>query len=98
MEAYLKTLDLWEVVEEDYDVFVLLDNPTIAQMKIHNEKKIKKAKVKCCLFACVSQNVFIRVMTLKLEKVIWDYLKEEYVEDKRIRNMQILNLMREFKI
>nr|KYP33241.1 hypothetical protein KK1_045923 [Cajanus cajan] len=70
MEAYLEGLDLWEVVEEDYDVSALLDNPTVAQMKIHKEKKIKKAKAKSCLFACVSQNVFTRIMTLKSAKEI----------------------------
>nr|KYP60018.1 hypothetical protein KK1_015465 [Cajanus cajan] len=53
-------------------------------MKIHKEKKIKKAKAKSCLFAYVSQNVFIRIMTLKSEKAIWDYLKEEYARDERI--------------
>jgi len=30
MENYLKALDVWEVVEEDYDVPQLPDNPTIA--------------------------------------------------------------------
>nr|KYP65753.1 Retrovirus-related Pol polyprotein from transposon TNT 1-94 [Cajanus cajan] len=98
MEAYLEGLDLWEAVEEDYDVSALPENPTVAQMKIHKERKIKKAKAKSCLFACVSQNVFTRIMTLKSAKTIWDYLKEEYAGDERIRSMQILNLMREFEI
>nr|KYP35878.1 hypothetical protein KK1_043037 [Cajanus cajan] len=53
MEAYLEALHLWEAVEEDYDVSKLADNPTVAQMKIHKEKKIKKTKAKSCLFACV---------------------------------------------
>nr|KYP66186.1 Retrovirus-related Pol polyprotein from transposon TNT 1-94 [Cajanus cajan] len=98
MEAYLEGLDLWEAVEEDYDVSALPDNPTVAQMKIHKEKKIKKAKAKSCLFACISQNIFTRIMTLKSAKAIWDYLKEEYTGDERIRSMQVLNLMREFEI
>nr|KYP70614.1 hypothetical protein KK1_009835 [Cajanus cajan] len=98
MEAYLEALDLWEAVEEDYDVFALSDNPTVVQMKIHKEKKIKKAKTKSYLFACVSQNVFTKIMTLKSAKIIWDYLKKEYAEDERIRSMQVLNLMREFEI
>nr|KYP62427.1 hypothetical protein KK1_016960 [Cajanus cajan] len=84
MEAYLESLDLLEAVEEDYDVFVLPDNPIVTQIKIHKEKKIKKAKTKSCLFACVSQNVFTRIMTLKSAKAIWDYLKEEYTGDERI--------------
>ncbi|RDX71439.1 hypothetical protein CR513_49221, partial [Mucuna pruriens] len=32
MEASLEALDLWEAVEEDYDVLPLLDNPTMAQI------------------------------------------------------------------
>lgn len=37
-------------------------------------------------------------MSLKSAKAIWDYLKEEYVGDERIRSMQVLNLMREFEM
>jgi len=37
-------------------------------------------------------------MTLKTTKAIWDYLKEEYVGDGRIRGMQVLNLMKEFEM
>jgi hypothetical protein len=35
METFLDALDLWETVEDDYDVFLLPDDPTSAQMKIH---------------------------------------------------------------
>ncbi|XP_061345818.1 uncharacterized protein LOC133291556 [Gastrolobium bilobum] len=38
------------------------------------------------------------IMTLKSAKEIWDYLKEEYAGDERIRSMHVLNLMREFKL
>ncbi|XP_006598387.2 uncharacterized protein [Glycine max] len=37
-------------------------------------------------------------MTLKSPKAIWDYLKEEYTGDDRIRSMQVLNLRREFEL
>jgi len=33
METYLKALDLWEVVEEDYKILPLPANPTVAQVK-----------------------------------------------------------------
>ncbi|RVW90803.1 hypothetical protein CK203_028478 [Vitis vinifera] len=29
---------------------------------------------------------------------IWEYLKEEYKEDERIKNMQVMNLIREFEM
>nr|KYP70532.1 hypothetical protein KK1_009752 [Cajanus cajan] len=99
MEAYLEALDLWEAVEAEYEVLPLPNNPTVAQIKMQKERKTRKAKAKTCLlFAGVSQTIFTRIMTLKSAKEIWDYLKEEYAGDERIRNIQVLNLMREFEL
>jgi len=39
MEAFLDANDLWEVVEEDYEVPPLPDNPTVAQFRNQKEKK-----------------------------------------------------------
>ena len=58
METYLKALDLWEAIEEDYEVPPLLANPTVAQIKVHKHKKTRKSKAKACLFAHVSQMIF----------------------------------------
>ncbi|CAJ2639257.1 unnamed protein product [Trifolium pratense] len=98
MEAFLDALDLSETVEDDYDVSSLPKDPTVEQMKTHKERKTKRAKAKTCLFASVSQIVFIKIMTLKTPKEIWDYLKEEYKGDERIRSMQVMNLLREFEL
>lgn len=37
-------------------------------------------------------------MSLKTAKEVWDYLKEEYAGDERIKGMQVLNLIREFEL
>ncbi|RDY08315.1 hypothetical protein CR513_07467, partial [Mucuna pruriens] len=86
MKSYLEVLDLWEVMEEDYEVSPLPDNPTMIQIKNQKEKKNKKGKDK------------VIIMTLISSKSIWDYLKEEYARDEQIRDMQVLNLMREFEL
>ena len=98
METYLEALDLWEAVEEDYGVPPLPNNPTVAQIKNHKEGKTKKSKAKACLFAAVSSTIFTKIMSLKTAKAIWDYLKEEYAGDEKIRGMQVLNLIREFEL
>ena len=36
MKTYLEALDLWEAVEENYDVPPLPDNPTMAHIKSHH--------------------------------------------------------------
>ena len=97
-ETYLEALDFWEAVEEDYDVPVLPNNPTMTQIKTHKEMKTKKSKAKACLFAAVSSTIFTRIMSRKTAKSIWDYLKEEYAGDERIRGMQVLNLIRDFEL
>jgi hypothetical protein len=98
METYLEAMDLWDAVEEDYAIPTLANNPTMTQIKTHKELKTKKSKAKACLFAAVSATIFTRVMSHKSAKSIWDYLKEEYAGDERIRGMQVLNLIRDFEL
>ena len=91
-------MDLWEAVEEDYNIPLLPDNPTVAQIKARKEKKTKKSKVKACLFSIVSSTIFTRIMSLKTTKEIWDYLKTKYEGNERIRGMQVLNIIRDFEL
>lgn len=74
-------------MEEDYDVPVLSNNPTMTQIKTHKEMKMKKSKAKTCLFVVVSSTIFTRIMSRKTTKSIWDYLKDKYAGDERIRGM-----------
>ncbi|ESR59236.1 hypothetical protein CICLE_v10017902mg [Citrus x clementina] len=85
-------------MEEDYEISTLPNNPIMAQIKAHKEKKTKKSRAKACLFAAVSSTIFTRIMSLKSAKAIWDYLKSEYEGDERIKGMQALNLISEFEL
>ncbi|RVW86335.1 hypothetical protein CK203_035518 [Vitis vinifera] len=98
MTVHLQALDVWEVVEENYEVPPLGANPTVAQMKLHKERRTRKAKAKACLFAVVSPSIFIKIMKIDSTAEIWEYLKEEYKGDERIKNMQVMNLIREFEM
>lgn len=85
-------------MEEDYIVDPLPENLTMSQIKMQKEKRTKKANVMSCLFDSVSQTILTWIMTLKSPKESWDYLKGEYEENKRIRGMKVLNLIREFEL
>ena len=98
MEAHLEANGLWEAVEEDYEVLPLPNNPTMAQIRNHKEKKARKSKARATLFAAVSQDIFTRIMTIKSAFEIWNFLKEEYEGDERIKGMQAMNLVREFEM
>ena len=65
MTVHLEALDLWEAVEEDYEVPPLVDNPSINQMKIHKERKARKAKAKAYLFFAVSPSLLTRIMQME---------------------------------
>ncbi|KAJ8768854.1 hypothetical protein K2173_023849 [Erythroxylum novogranatense] len=84
MQSYLEAFDLWEVVTEDRSVPPLLRDPTMAQIKFNNEEKAKKSKAK----------TLIQIYTAK---EAWDRLKEEYQGTNRTRQMQVLNLKRDFE-
>ncbi|XP_075099274.1 uncharacterized protein LOC142176105 [Nicotiana tabacum] len=70
----------------------------MAHIKNHKDRKTRKSKAKACLFSSVSSIIFTRIMSLKSTKFIWDYLKVEYKGDERIRDMQVLNLIRDFEM
>ncbi|PKI37244.1 hypothetical protein CRG98_042371 [Punica granatum] len=70
MTAFMESCYLWEAVEEDYEVTPLPNNPTMAQIELHKEKKTRKAKAKSCLYAAVSPTIFTRIMRLESAKAI----------------------------
>lgn len=90
MEAHLQANDLWEAVEEDYEVPPLLVNPTIAQVKNQKDKKSRMSKARATLFAAASLEIFVRIMTIKFAFEVWNFLKKEYEGDERIKGMKIL--------
>lgn len=98
MTVHLEALDLWEAVEEDYEVTPLGNNPTINQIKIHKEKKTRKAKAKAYIFSTVSPSILTRIMQMQSAAAIWEYLKKEYKGNERVQNMQVMNLIREFEM
>lgn len=75
MKFYLKDLDLWEAIQEDYEIPPLLTNFTMNRIKIYKEWKTKKSKAKFCLFSRETSNIFAKIMNLEPAKVLLDCLK-----------------------
>eukprot|EP00257_Ricinus_communis_P023795 XP_015583877.1 uncharacterized protein LOC107262451 [Ricinus communis] len=98
MEAYLDAIDVWEAVEQEYEIPPLPNNPTMAQIQNHKNWKQQKSKAKSSLFAAVSTSIFNRIMTMRTAKEIWDFLKQEYERDERVRGMKASNLCRDFEL
>ena len=96
--SLLDANDHWEAVENEYKVPPLHDNPTMAKKKKKYKKmRQRKSKAKASLFAAVSSTIFTRIMTLTTTNEIWNFLKE-YEVNEHVKGMQVLNLIREFKM
>ncbi|PKI59508.1 hypothetical protein CRG98_020139 [Punica granatum] len=92
MKTSMDSCDLWEAVEQDFEVAPLPDNPTLNQ----KDRTTRKAKAKSHLYPAVSPTIFTKIMRSESAKAIWDFLKTRYEGDEKVRGMKVLNLMREF--
>ena len=97
MQTYLEAFDLWEVVAEDEPIVPLLANPTLTQIRAHTDEKIKIFKAKTLIQNSIADSVFHRIMNCRTTKEDWDKLKLDYQRSDRTKQMQVLNLKRDFK-
>ena len=56
MKTYLKGLSSWEVIENDADHAALPSNPTLTQLKKHEEDLVKKLCSKLIGEKCTNKN------------------------------------------
>lgn len=54
IDSCIKPLDLWEVVEKDFEISPLQNSSTMAQLKYHKDKKTRKEKAKSYYFFGIS--------------------------------------------
>ncbi|XP_021297300.1 uncharacterized protein LOC110426416 [Herrania umbratica] len=99
MKAYLRAFDLQEVVKVKGEPPVMrYVNPTITQIKKHSEEVAKHYKALSCIHSTVTDSIFTRIMACESPKEAWDKLKEEFHGSDKTRQIQVLNLMREFEV
>ncbi|TXG65924.1 hypothetical protein EZV62_007199 [Acer yangbiense] len=84
-------------VAEDKQVPALRANPTIAQIKQNEEKKMKRDKAVTCLHSALTDSVFTSIMHLETAKSIWDELKSRFEGSERVKSVKLLTLKREFE-
>ncbi|EOY19823.1 Uncharacterized protein TCM_045180 [Theobroma cacao] len=98
METYLRAYDLWGIIAARGDPLVLsVTNPTIAQLKQHNKEVAKRYKALSVLHSTIYDSIFTRIMNCQSPKEVWDKIKEEFFGNDRTRQIQALNLWREFE-
>ncbi|XP_031268500.1 uncharacterized protein LOC116126972 [Pistacia vera] len=98
MKTFLGRKGLWQYVEENKQPPVLGPNPTLNQIKLHEEEATKVPRALSHIHAAVIELVFTRIMAYETTKEAWDKLKEEFGGSDTTRNMHVLNLKREFEM
>jgi len=98
MRFYLRFQVLWNVVLSDSDPPPLTANPTIAQMKSHEEEKLKKDKDITCLHSGLTDHIFTKIMNLETPKQVWDKLQVEFEGSNRVKIVRLLALKIEFEL
>ncbi|XP_058784841.1 uncharacterized protein LOC131659704 [Vicia villosa] len=92
MKAYLRAQSLWDIVENGSNLPPLPNNPTVAQIKYHNEEVSKEGRALAIIHAALHDDIFIKILNLEIAKEAWDKLKEEFQGSERTKKMQVLNL------
>ena len=98
MRFYLRSQGLWNVVMSEVDPLPLGANPTVAQMKVHEEEKLKKDKVITCLHSGLADHLFTKIMDLETPKQVWDKLQGEFEGSDKVKTVRLLILKREFEL
>jgi len=96
MKSYLEASGLGDVVM--FEIQPLQEDPTVAQIRNYNDEVIRRAKAKTCIHSVVSDVVFTRIMSCETAKEAWNTLQEVFQRNERTRQMQVLNLKREFEM
>ena len=74
------------------------ENPPLAHMRNNMDERKMRYKAKTYIHSAVSETIFTKIMTYETTKQAWDLLKQEYQGNVRTKQMQVLNLRREFEM
>ena len=72
--------------------------PTLAQMRAHEEEKLKKDKVITCLHSRLADHILTKIIDLETPKLVWDKLQVEYEGSSRVKVVKLLGFKREFEL
>ena len=87
MKFYLRSQGLWNIVVSNTDPPALHANPTLAQIRAHEEEKMKKDKAITCLHSGLADPIFTKIMDLETPKLVWDKLQGEFEGSSRVKSV-----------
>ncbi|XP_031271789.1 uncharacterized protein LOC116130178 [Pistacia vera] len=98
LKTFLRGKVLWQYVKENKQPPALGPNPALNQIRLHEEEATKAPRALSHIHTAVTELVFTRIMAYETAKEAWDKLNEEFSGSDTTRNMDVLNLRREFEM
>ncbi|KAF2319796.1 hypothetical protein GH714_019012 [Hevea brasiliensis] len=98
MQDYLKGLGLWQCVKENRTTPPLRQNPTLNQIRQHEDEVAKAPKALSYIHAAISNSIFTRIIACGTSYEAWQKLKVEFQGSDKTHQMQVFNLRKEFEL
>lgn len=98
MENFLRSKEMWSLVEEGVPVLTKGTTASEAQKKIVKEAKLKDLKIKNFLIQAIDKEVMETILDKGTAKAIWDSMKQKYQGSTKVRRDQLQALRREFEL
>jgi len=96
MENFLRSKEMWELVEIGYTE-VSGSMQTDGQQKKNDEMKLKDLKVKNYLFQAIDRTVLDTILKKDTAKNIWDAMKKKFEGNARVKRSHLQALRIEFE-
>lgn len=97
MENFLRSKELWGLVETGCDEPASGSVQTEAQRKKFDEMKLKDLKLKNYLFQAIDRTVLDTILKKDTGKVIWDAMKKKFEGNARVKRSHLQALRRNFE-
>jgi len=97
MENFLRSKELWGLVEIDYEEPTSGSVQTVAQRRKLEELKLKDLKVKNFLFQAIDRTILETILVKKTSKQIWDSMKKKFEGSARVKRSHLQALRIEFE-
>ena len=89
MENFLRSKEMWELVEGGYTEVASGSILTDAQQKKNDEMKLKDLKVKNYLFQAIDRTVLDTILRKDTAKNIWNAMKKKFEGNARVKRSHL---------
>nr|KYP53919.1 Retrovirus-related Pol polyprotein from transposon TNT 1-94 [Cajanus cajan] len=98
MENFLRSKEMWHLIEEGIPTPTPGATPTEAQRKSIEEAKLKDLKVKNFLFQAIDREILETILDKGTSKAIWSSMQRKYQGSTKVKQAQLQALRREFEL